>query len=198
MDRRTFFSVTGRAGVGVGTLAAACSPGERAGVSQKLAGNKPALMKVGTQRSPTSDHLLDYFKRHGVNHICGYPPDPGVPAEGFQGVDRVLGTVEGLKKFVSIRENPYHGLNLCVGTTAYCNVDAPVYVARDFDRMVRETKPDAVIITTPDSFHVPYAIRTLELGADAISEKPLATDAGQCQALREAEIRTGKTVFTTF
>ena len=271
MDRRTFFSVTGKAGVGVGTLAAACSPGERAGVSQKLAGNKPALMKVGTQRSPTSDHLLDYFKRHGVNHICGYPPDPGergywtreelevlrdrveshgvsldlvqlpfmrsshvdrterpaivmgesperdkdiddicemirncaaagipsikynlsllgvlrteatpgrggarygtwrlaeareepaltragavsaevmwerityfldrivpvaeehkirmachphdpgVPAEGFQGVDRVLGTVEGLKQFVSIRENPYHGLNLCVGTTA--------------------------------------------------------------------------------
>ena len=34
---------------------------------------------------------------------------------------------------------------------------------------------------------MPYAIRTLELGADAISEKPLATDAGQCQALREAE-----------
>ncbi|MEE8256836.1 MAG: Gfo/Idh/MocA family oxidoreductase [Acidobacteriota bacterium] len=81
---------------------------------------------------------------------------------------------------------------------AYCNVDAPTYVARDFDRMVRETKPDAVIITTPDSFHVPYAIRTLELGADVISEKPLATDAEQCQALLEAEIRTGKTVFTTF
>ena len=83
-------------------------------------------------------------------------------------------------------------------TPAYCNVEAPTYVARDFDRMVRETKPDAVIITTLDSFHVPYAIRTLELGADAISEKPLATDAGQCQALLEAEIRTGKTVFTTF
>ena len=74
-------------------------------------------------------------------------------------------------------------------TPAYFNVEAPTYVARDFDRMVRETKPDAVIITTPDSLHVPYAIRTLELGADAISEKPLATDAGQCQALLEAEIR---------
>ncbi|MGD0044991.1 MAG: D-mannonate dehydratase, partial [Isosphaeraceae bacterium] len=21
--------------------------------------------------------MLQYLKRHGVNHICGYPPDPG-------------------------------------------------------------------------------------------------------------------------
>ena len=80
----------------------------------------------------------------------------------------------------------------------YCGVDAPTYVARDFDRMVKETKPDAVIITTPDCFHVPYAVRAMELGADAISEKPLATDAGQCRELIAAEINTGKTVYTTF
>jgi mannonate dehydratase len=41
-----------------------------------------------------------------------------MPPEGFQGVDRVLGTVQGLKKFVSIQASPYHGLNLCLGTTA--------------------------------------------------------------------------------
>jgi mannonate dehydratase len=30
----------------------------------------------------------------------------------------VLGTVEGLKRFVSIEENPYHGLNFCQGTVS--------------------------------------------------------------------------------
>ncbi len=30
----------------------------------------------------------------------------------------MLGTPEGLRKFLSIQESPYHGLNLCLGTTA--------------------------------------------------------------------------------
>jgi mannonate dehydratase len=41
-----------------------------------------------------------------------------VPRTGFRGVDRVLGTVDGLKKFVSIAESPYHGLNFCQGTVS--------------------------------------------------------------------------------
>ena len=48
-----------------------------------------------------------------------HPHDPGVPpGEGFQRIDAVLGTVDGLKKFVSIRESPYHGLNFCQGTVS--------------------------------------------------------------------------------
>jgi mannonate dehydratase len=50
--------------------------------------------------------------------IACHPHDPGVPPEGYQGVARVLGTVDGLKKFVGIQENPYHGLNFCQGTVA--------------------------------------------------------------------------------
>jgi len=47
-----------------------------------------------------------------------HPQDPGVPPEGYQGVNRVLGTIDGLKKFLSIRESPYHGLNFCQGTVS--------------------------------------------------------------------------------
>jgi mannonate dehydratase len=50
--------------------------------------------------------------------IACHPHDPGMPPEGYQGVDRVLGTVDGLKRFVSIQENPYHGLNFCQGTVS--------------------------------------------------------------------------------
>ena len=44
-----------------------------------------------------------------------HPNDPYVP-DGYQGVDGVLGTVDGLKKFIAINESPYHGLNFCQGT----------------------------------------------------------------------------------
>jgi mannonate dehydratase len=50
--------------------------------------------------------------------IACHPHDPGMPPEGYQGVMRVLGTVDGLKRFVSIHENPYHGLNFCQGTVS--------------------------------------------------------------------------------
>jgi mannonate dehydratase len=50
--------------------------------------------------------------------IACHPHDPGVPPQGYQGVVRVLGTVDGLKKFIGIQENPYHGLNFCQGTVS--------------------------------------------------------------------------------
>ena len=45
-----------------------------------------------------------------------HPHDPGVPPSGYRGIQRVLGTVEGVKRFVATHENPYHGLNFCQGT----------------------------------------------------------------------------------
>lgn len=47
-----------------------------------------------------------------------HPHDPGVPPEGYQGVDRVLGTVDGLKKVIGMQASPYHGLNFCQGTVS--------------------------------------------------------------------------------
>jgi hypothetical protein len=47
--------------------------------------------------------------------LACHPHDPYTPP-GYRGVTRVLGTVEGLKKFVTMRENPYHGLNFCQGS----------------------------------------------------------------------------------
>jgi len=51
--------------------------------------------------------------------IACHPHDPGMPqGKGFKGVETVLGSVDGLKRFVSIHENPYHGLNFCQGTVS--------------------------------------------------------------------------------
>ena len=61
--------------------------------------------------------IVPIATEHKVRLAC-HPHDPGVPAAGIHGVARVLGTVEGLKRFVGIAPSPYHGLNLCLGTTA--------------------------------------------------------------------------------
>jgi mannonate dehydratase len=63
------------------------------------------------------DHVIPTANEYKIRMAC-HPHDPGVPPEGYQGVDRVLGTVDGLKKFIGIRESPYHGLNFCQGTVS--------------------------------------------------------------------------------
>jgi mannonate dehydratase len=63
------------------------------------------------------DRVIPVAEEYKIRMAC-HPHDPGVPPEGYQGVDRVLGTVDGLKKFISIHESPYHGLNFCQGTVS--------------------------------------------------------------------------------
>jgi mannonate dehydratase len=51
--------------------------------------------------------------------IACHPQDPVMPrGKGYKGVETVLGSVDGLKKFITIKENPYHGLNFCQGTVS--------------------------------------------------------------------------------
>lgn len=63
------------------------------------------------------DRTVPVANEYKVRMAC-HPQDPGVPPEGYQGVDRVLGTVDGLKRFIKIQESPYHGLNFCQGTVS--------------------------------------------------------------------------------
>lgn len=63
------------------------------------------------------ERVIPVANEYQVRMAC-HPHDPGVPPEGYQGINRVLGTVDGLKKFVLIRESPYHGLNFCQGTAS--------------------------------------------------------------------------------
>ena len=91
----------------------------------KQAKADPPLTRAGKVSADMAWERITYFlervipvcEEYKIRAAC-HPHDPGMPAEGFQGIERVLGTVEGLKKFVSINESPYHGLNLCIGTTA--------------------------------------------------------------------------------
>jgi mannonate dehydratase len=85
---------------------------------------EPPPTKAGMVNADAFWERIDYFLKRVVPvaneykvRIACHPQDPGMPQpKGWQGVDRVLGTIDGLKKFISMYESPYHGLNFCQGT----------------------------------------------------------------------------------
>ena len=72
------------------------------------------------------------------------------------------------------------------------------YLAADFGRMLREARPDTVIVTTVDATHHEYVIAALEAGCDVITEKPMTTSAETCRRILEARARTGRRCRVTF
>jgi mannonate dehydratase len=64
------------------------------------------------------DRVIPTAAEYKVRMAC-HPHDPGMPHDrGFRGVQTVLGSVDGLKRFVEIQSSPYHGLNFCQGTVS--------------------------------------------------------------------------------
>jgi mannonate dehydratase len=86
----------------------------------------PPLTKAGPVSADAYWERITYFlervmpvaTEHKVR-MAFHPQDPAMPADrGYRGVHTVLGTVDGLKRFVTIAESPYHGLNFCQGTVS--------------------------------------------------------------------------------
>ncbi|WP_413732072.1 Gfo/Idh/MocA family protein [Sodalis sp. RH20] len=86
--------------------------------------------------------------------------------------------------------------NRLIGAAGHDGV--PMYTALEFDRMITETRPDTVIVTSIDRTHHRYIVRAMELGCDVISEKPMTIDEEKCQAIIDAINRTGKSLRVTF
>ena len=90
---------------------------------------------------------IDHYLRHVVPvataakvRLACHPHDPYTPP-GYRGVTRALGTVDGLKRFVSMHESPYHGLNFCQGTVGEMLED-PQARNRAGDPLVRRARQD--------------------------------------------------------
>lgn len=74
----------------------------------------------------------------------------------------------------------------------------PSYPAERFDEMIAETHPHTVIVTTVDSTHHDYIVRAMELGCDAISEKPVTTEVEKLEAIFKAIERSGRSLRVAF
>jgi len=116
----------------------------------------------------------------------------GVRGTSFWG-KRIVENYGDITKFVGICDiNP----GRLEYAKKYMGVDCPVYI--DFDKMVKETKPDLIIVATMDSEHHKQIIRSMELGVDVLTEKPLTINENKAQAIIDAEKRTGKKVIVGF
>jgi len=78
------------------------------------------------------------------------------------------------------------------------HLPVPTYPAHEFERMIREIRPDAVIVTTIDRTHHTYIVKSMDLGCDVICEKPMTIDEEKCQEVLDAVKRTGRNLRVTF
>jgi predicted dehydrogenase len=68
----------------------------------------------------------------------------------------------------------------------------------DIDKMLKETKPELLLVMSVDGVHHEHIIKGLEAGANVVSEKPMTIDEQKVQAIIDAEQRSGKKVRVTF
>ena len=76
--------------------------------------------------------------------------------------------------------------------------NAPEYMAEDFEKMIAETKPDALLVVSMDCTHVKYIVAGLEHDLDVICEKPMTTNTADALRVMEAEAKSKGKVICTF
>ena len=85
----------------------------------------------------------------------------------------------------------------CDVNTDRANAFAAKYGARpftDLGTMLREARPDAIIIGTPHPMHAEAAIQAAEAGVHVLVEKPLAASLDDCDRMLAAAKRGGATL----
>lgn len=115
-------------------------------------------------------------------------------------IDAIAGTYRETTELVGlcdVSQTRMDWYNRRLATTAEVG-PRPTYLADSFDRMIRDTKPDTVIVTTVDATHHLYITRAMELGCDVITEKPMTTDAAKMRAIFDVIARTGRLLRVTF
>lgn len=75
-------------------------------------------------------------------------------------------------------------------------VNCPTFTS--FDEMLAVTKPEILMVTTVDSTHHQFITKAVAKGIKVITEKPMVTEADQCQAVLDAEKKHQNPVIVTF
>ena len=130
---------------------------------------------------------------HPFNAIVGSAPrsrlvmvGTGHRGSGFWGVNLVK-SFSKVVEFVGLCD---HNPGRMETVKKMMGVNCPLFT--DFEKMIRETKPDYVIVTTVDSTHDEFIVKALDMGIDVITEKPMTTDEVKCNRILDAEKRSGK------
>jgi mannonate dehydratase len=68
--------------------------------------------------------------------LAAHPQDPAFPKGGLNGVEHVVGSIEGMERFLDLApESAAHGINFCQGTVAEMSSDPAPYVLEAIRRI---------------------------------------------------------------
>ena len=68
--------------------------------------------------------------------LAGHPQDPAYPNGGLNGVEHVVGSIEGIERYLDLApESAAHGINFCQGTIAEMSPDPSPYVLEAIRRI---------------------------------------------------------------
>lgn len=100
--------------------------------NQEVGGSESALLcgqRMAREVPPVSEKagwdaieflvegLVPAADRAGVRLAC-HPHDPAYPVGGLNGIEHVVGSAAGLRRFLALSSSANHGLNFCQGTVA--------------------------------------------------------------------------------
>jgi len=77
-----------------------------------------------------------------------------------------------------------------------CGTNIPSFA--DFGAMLREARPEVILVGVPDSHHAGYILKALANDLDVIVEKPMVIHSAQARAILEAEARSRGRVRVAF
>jgi sugar phosphate isomerase/epimerase len=76
------------------------------------------------------EQVIPTAEKAGVK-LAAHPHDPAYPPGGLNGVEHVVGSIEGICQFLDLApESVAHGLNFCQGTVAEMSEDPSDYVVK--------------------------------------------------------------------
>jgi predicted dehydrogenase len=123
----------------------------------------------------------------------------GIGGRSLMYTRAITGDYKGLSELVALCDTNQGRMDMRNNELVQQGCHAiPTYRAIEFERMIAETKPDVVIVTTVDASHAKYICRAMELGCDVICEKPMTIDEVQCRRILETTAKTGKKCQVTF
>ena len=99
--------------------------------------------------------------------------------------------------FCDVNRTRMNYANKVVGESAGVK-PVETYGIDQFDQMIAAQRPDVVIVASIDRTHHAYIVRSLDLGCDVITEKPMTTDEVRCQAILDAVKRSNRRLRVTF
>ncbi|HWJ78916.1 MAG TPA: Gfo/Idh/MocA family oxidoreductase [Niallia sp.] len=112
-------------------------------------------------------------------------------------IESILQQFSETNQIVGVLDKDPRRIEICKDTFAPLRT-VPSYQPHEFQKMIEETKPDTVIVTSRDDTHIDYILQGLKNNLTVITEKPMVTNSEDALKVMEAEKHSMGKVIVAF